>query len=299
MPQYSWDSDFSVRQRATEVAPNQIPFGLKELPAVRQLSHAEGGRNPFDGSDFLAYPYHLEEFLIPGFRSLDDAMKQYFSGIRVPTKDSYRFMRTKIAGGDKSLLIWSDDLKEGRARLPLAAISREGAEFNPEKFSPPYHAMTARYLSRRGDQAAKIFRPTPWLVEYNLIIWAEHKRDAEYILYQVLSRFNPLAEFRMFDGKIEGNIQLRFGGSTDASDKETGFDQYANVRYEVTATAEAWLPLPEKIVKTVLGRVVTLQEKLGEILVASKSQATGAAGGNQWYEPITDPEKAEQILGDT
>lgn len=294
--QYNWDSDFSIPQRSTEVAPNQIPFGLKEIPSVRQLSHAEGGRNPFDGTDFLAYPYHLEEFLVPGFRSLDDAMKQYWSGIRVPTKDSYRFMRVKISGGDKSLLIWSDDLKEGRARLPLAAVSRESHEFNPEKFSYPHHAMTARYVSRRYDQAVKVFRPTPWLVDYNLIIWAERKRDAEFILYQVLTRFNPLAEFRMYDGKLEGNVQLRFGGSTDASDKETGYDQHANVRYEVTFTAEAWLPLPEKIVKTVLGRVMTLQEKLGEILLASKSQATGAVGGNLWYEPITDPDLAEAAI---
>lgn len=288
MPLYNWDSDFSLKQNSTQAAPNLVPFGLKELPAVRQLSHAEGGRDPFDGSDFLAYPHHLEEFLVPGFRSLDDTMKQYWSGIRVPTKDSYRFMRVKIAGGDRSLLVWNDDLKEGRARLPLAAISRESHAFNPEKFSPPYHAMTARYVSRRADQAVKVFRPTPWLVEYNLTVWAERKRDVEYILYQILNRFNPLAEFRMFDGKLEGNVQLRFGGSTDASDKETGFDQHANVRYEITITAEAWLPLPEKIVKTVLGRVMSLQEKLGQILVATKSQSV-AAGGNLWYEPVTNP----------
>lgn len=291
MPTYNWDSDFSTGGYVN--SPN-IPDGLKDIPSVRQLSHAEGGRNPFDGSDFLAYPHHLEEFLQPGFRSLDEAMKQYWSGIRVPTKDSYRFMRVKISGGDKSLLIWNDDLKEGRARLPLAAISRESAEFNPEKFSPPYHAMTARYLSRRADQAAKVFRPTPWLVDYKLVIWAERKRDAEYILFQVLNRFNPLAEFRMFDGKIAGAVQLRFGGYNDASDKETGFDQHANVRYEVSCAAEAWLPLPEKIVKTVLGTVTNLKEKLGEILVASKSQATGAPGGQLWFEPISDPKKAAE-----
>ena len=92
----------------------------------------------------------------------------------------------------------------------------------------------------------------------------------------------------MFDGKIQGNVQLRFGGSTDASDKESGFDQHASVRYEITCIAEAWLPLPEKIVKTVIGRVVNLQEKLGQILVTSKSQGTGAPGGNQWYKPITE-----------
>jgi len=273
MPLYNFDSDFTVKQQKHNVPPTEIPFGLNQIPAVSQLSHAEGGRNPFDGTDLLAYPYHLEEFLIPGFRSLDDAMKQYWSGMRVPTKDNYRFMRVKVSGGDKSLLIWADDLKEGRARLPVAAISRDGHQFNPEKFSPPHHSMTARYLSTRYDQAAKVFRPTPWLVDYSLVIWAERKRDAEYILYQTLTRFNPLAEFRMFDGKLNGNVQLRFGGSTDASDKEIGFDQHAAVRYEATMVAEAWLPLPEKIVKTVLGRVGVLYERPGDILLANISGA--------------------------
>lgn len=283
MALYNFGSDFSINPQKLTTPPTQVPFGLVQIPAVTQLSHAEGGRNPFDGTDLLAYPYHLEEFLIPGFRSLDDAMKQYWSGMRVPTKDNYRFMRVKVSGGDKSLLIWADDLKEGRARLPVAAISREGHQFNPEKFSPTYHAMSARYVSTRYDQAAKVYRPTPWLVDYNLTIWAERKRDAEYILYQTLTRFNPLAEFRMFDGKLAGSIQIRFGGSTDASDKEIGFDQYAAVRYEVTMVAEAWLPLPEKIVKTVLGRVAILQERAGEILLAStSSQMAGPA----WFEPV-------------
>ena len=296
MPIYDFGADFSVKSGSTQVGPQQLPSGLGSIPAVKQLSHAEGGRTGISGDgDVPVYPYHLGEYLQPGFRSLDDSMKQYWSGIRVPTKDSYRFMRVKIAGGDKSVLIWNDDLVEGRARLPVAAISRESHEFNPEKFSPPYHAMTARYLSSRGDQVAKVYRPTPWLVDYNLTIWAEHKRDVEYIIYQVLTRFNPLAEFRMFDGKLEGNVQIRYGGSTDASDKEAGFDTHAKVRYEVTTTAEAWLPLPEKIVKTVLGRVVTLQEKAGEILVASKAQST-VAGGNLWSEPIQDVDEAEEII---
>lgn len=290
MPVYNFNNDFSVKNPA---ATQNLPFGAKEVPAVRQLSHAEGGRNPLDGSNLQEYPYHLEEFLQPGFWSLDSAMKQYWCGIRVPTKDSYRFMRVKIAGGDKSLLIWADDLKEGRAKLPLAAISRESHEFNPEKFSPTYHTMTARYLSTRGNLAAKVFRPVPFLIDYKLVIWTERKRDVEYILYQILTRFNPLAEFRMFDGKIAGCVQLRYGGCIDASDKETGFDQHANVRYEVSITAEAWLPLPEKIVPTVLGRVAVLKERMGEILLAGLG---GTVGANQWHEPVQDPDKAREIV---
>lgn len=264
-----------------------LPHGAQEIPGVRQNAHVEGGRIDLAGTEWESNHTYLEEFLQPGFRALDDAMKQYWSGIRVPTKESYRYMRVKVAGGDKSLLLWADDLKEGRVRLPLAVLDRTGHEFNPTKYSPAYHAMTARYLSTRGDLVAKVFRPVPFLVEYTLTIWAEHKRDAEYILYQVLTRFNPLAEFRMSDGKLEGNVQLRFGGSQDASDKETGYDQHANVRYEVTTTAEAWLPLPEKIVPTVLGRVTVLREKAGEILLAALG---GASGLNRWSKPVEDPD---------
>lgn len=259
MPIHTFSADILLPQTG------HLPHGAPEIPAVRQLGHSEGG-NVKIGTEFLDYPYYLEEFLQPGFRALDEAMKQYWSGIRVPTKDSYRFMRVKIAGQDRSLLVWTDELKEGRARLPLAAISREAHNFNVDKFSPAYHAMTARYVSTRGNLAAKVFRPVPFLVDYNLTIWAEHKRDAEYILYSVLTRFNPLAEFRMFDGKLEGNVQIRFSGSQDASDKESGFDQHANIRYEVTTVAEAWLPLPEKIVPTVLGRVTALKERVGNII---------------------------------
>lgn len=289
MPQYDWSADFTVRPGVIDVSPKMIQQaqGLTEIPGIRQLSHVEGGRTPIDGSEFMAYPSHVEEFLQPGFRSLDEAMKQYWSGIRVPTKDSYRFMRVKISGGDKSLLIWSDDLVEGRARMPLAAISREGAEFNPEKFSPNYLPMAYRYLSSRRDLVAKVYRPTPWLVNYKIIIWAEHKRDMEYILYQSLTRFNPLAEFKMSDGKIQGNVQLRFGGSIDASDKETGYDQHAKVRYEISCVAEAWLPLPETIVKTVLGRVTNLQESRGEIWLSTKSQSI-LSGGQAWFTPINN-----------
>jgi hypothetical protein len=286
MPIYDFNADFAVQPEEMNAPPQQVPHGLPNIPAIQQLSHAEGGRTQIQSKDGLQeYPTHLEEFLIPGFRSLDNSMKQYWSGIRVPTKDSYRFMRVKIAGGDKSLLVWNDQLVEGRARLPVAAISRESIEFNAEKFSPPYHVMRNRFLSTRGDQVAQVFRPTPWLVDYNLIIWAERKRDIEYILYQVLNRFNPLGEFRMFDGHIQGNVQLRYGGSTDASDKEAGFDTHAKVRYEVTMSAEAWLPLPERIAKTVLGQVALLKEWSGEILLASKQQTGPAA--NRWFEPVT------------
>lgn len=273
----------TIHEFSSEFIPktpqNDVPFGLKEIPGVRQSAHVEDGyRTSFDGSQPIQ-PYTVEEFVMPGFRALDEAMKTYWSGIRVPTKESFRFMRVKIAGGDKTLLVWADDLKEGRVRLPLAAISRDSHDFNEMKFSPSYHAMGVRYVNGNYSQAVKIFRPVPFKVAYSFILWAEHKRDMEHIIFQILPRFNSLAEFRMYDGKLSGNVQLQYGGMSDASDKESGSDQQASVRYEVNMTAEAWLPLPEVLTPTVLGRPTVIKEITGDILAASRSQATG------WFTP--------------
>lgn len=251
------------RATVKNVGPELAPCIDTLRPAgARQKADIEGGRVDILGSCCPTVdPDYLEEYTQPGFQALDDAMRMYWSGMRVPTKDAYRFMRVKVAGGDKSVLIWKDELSEGRARLPVAAISRNSAEFNPEKYSPPYLAMSKKHRSNRRDRVAKVFRPVPFLVEYDLSVWAEHKRDLEYIAYQVMIRFNPLAEFIMFDEHLQGSVQLRFGGWTDASDKEAPYDQQQVRRYEYKMTAEAWLPLPELNLPTVLGTNTVFRER--------------------------------------
>lgn len=260
--------------------PLDTPPQSTHLPGIQQLSDVQSGRVKGFSDSVGTNPDYVEEFVTPGFRYLDEAMKNYWSGIRVPTKDAYRFMRTKIAGGDKSVLIWNDGLQGGRVRLPVASINRLSYDFNPDKFSPPYLAMTKRYTSNRMDRVALVYRPVPYLVEYEMIIWSEFKRDIDTILYQITTRFNPLAEFTMYDQHLVGNVQLRFGGASDSSDKETGHDQKANVRYELRMTAEAWLPLPERIVPTILGHSTVLREKIGDIFLASLGNY------NKFYEPI-------------
>lgn len=212
-----------------------------------------------EGFPLGTQPDYLQEFLIPGFSALDEALKTYWAGIRVPTKDSYRLVRVKVAGGDKTVLFWADDLRDGRVRLPVISLNRETAQPNPDKFSPPYLAMRRLFSADRRYQSI-VYRPIPFLVEYELTSWSVWKRDADHILYQVMARFNPLAEFTMSDGHIRGNVQLRFGGYSDASEKEAGFDQQAKIRYEFKMTAEAWLPLPERVVPSILGMVNVAQE---------------------------------------
>jgi hypothetical protein len=242
---------------------------------IAQSSDVQSGRSSIYGETLGSQPEFIQEFLMPGFHALDEAMKTYWSGIRIPTKDAYRFMRVKVAGGDKSILIWRDQLKEGRVKFPVASISRISHEFNPQKFSTPVLAMARRYTSSRMDRVALIRRPVPFLVKYTLTVWASYKGEADHALEQILPRFNPLAEFVMCDQHLRGSVQLRFEGSADASEKEVGFDQKAKIRYEFSMTAEAWLPLPELIVPTILGHVTAIKESAtNELLSVSRGDTT-------------------------
>jgi hypothetical protein len=228
-------------------------------PGLSQSSHVEGGRTPLAWEEHRAESSDLEDFIGRGFRYLDGAMKNYWADIRIPTKDSSRFVRTKIAGMQKSLEIWTEDLKHGRVKLPVISISRTGQEFNPNKFTPPYEPVAKRYVNTARSMVALTYRPTPYIVNYILSIWTETKRDAEYILPQILTRFNSLAELTVSDEHIVGNVQMLFKGSTDNSDKEAVAEQHAKIKYEVAYAAEAWLSLPRKVMPTILGHVYTTE----------------------------------------
>lgn len=279
MPLYDFTLDSSNTPRAGAAlggprtaapagpTPSQFP------PGAAQLGDLQGGMTDLVTPAQVG-PAEVQEFLVPGLRALDEAMKLYWSGIRIPTKDSYRFMRVKIAGGNKSLMIWTDDLQNGRARLPVASLNQGKLDFNKDKYSPAYLPMAQRFLTRAGDRAVAVYRPVPVLVDYTMTIWSEFKRDAGYALHQIITRFHSLAEFRMSDGHLVGNVQLRYGGATPTGEVKTNFDQEANVKYDVSMTAEAWLPLPVKAMPTVLGHIRAIRETTGTVLAATLGQQT-------------------------
>lgn len=235
------------------------PWAIAQNSDVEDKFHVEGNEQS-ESSD-------VADFLSPGFRYLDEAMKMFWSDIRIPTKDSYRFMRTKIAGASKSLQIWRDDLQHARVKLPVMSISRTDHEFYPDKFSPPYLPLQTVPLNRSMTKIRNLYRPVPYNVTYTLVVWAEHKRDAEYAMFQIMPRFNPLAEFVAHDGRIHGTVTNHLLGVSDVSDKEAVAEQKAKVRYDVRVKSEAWLSLPEKVVPTILGtvKVDTISNSIGDI----------------------------------
>ena len=208
----------------------------------------------------------VREILPQGYRTMDRGIKNYFSGIQVPTKDGSRIMQVRITGGDKPYLIWAQDLKRGRVYLPVMAIKRSDDAHYESKFSPAYyHYMSKRYLDPSGTRIALAYRPVPSLINYTLSIWAEHKRDLEYIFYQIRTRFNPCAEFFAEDEHLRGSVFMKYNGMTVASDDEVPADQRQNKRYDITIVMEGWIPLPEKIVPSIVGRVASFKEGIAKI----------------------------------
>jgi len=252
-------------QRSAPVPSNEpnplIPQKLTQLPNV--------DKEVLTFEKINSQPEQVNEFTVRGFRVFDEAIKAWLTEMfLIPTKNGVKRADVRIAGGDKSYLIWRqkilDRLKghnsEGRITLPAVSVNRTSASFLTELFSPPHHHMALRYTDESLRRVAKIYRPVPYLLEYEITWWTEFKRDAEYMLYELMPRFNPLAEIVVEDVQLRGNLVMRPGDWKDESDIESAAKSKDFRRYSYNFSAEAWLPLPEQIVPTVLGTISVIEE---------------------------------------
>jgi hypothetical protein len=259
-------------QQNRNLGPERDPLITPVLPQQPELEE----KDELINNDInLNQPEDVRAVLVRGFYAMDAGIKAYFEDIQVPTKDDVRALTVRIAGGDKTFLQWSQDLHSGRIALPVMSINRSGWRFNVDKFSPPYINMGRRFANADGSRMVLTYRPWPALIDYSLSVWAERKRDIENIAYQIQTRFNPLAEFRIEDESgLRGYVQLRFGDVVDNSDIDIGAEELSKVRYDFSVTMEGWLPLPEKILPTTLGKAVSLHEMNGKFLEALNSNGT-------------------------
>lgn len=202
----------------------------------------------------------VHEFMHQGYKTIDRGMKNFFSGIMIPTPNGIKPMQVRLSGGDKPYLIWAQDLKYGRVSLPVLSIKRESEEFNPIKYGPAIMPVSKRFIDTVKSRVAVGYRPISSLLKYNVSMWAEHKADLEYFLYWVRVRFNPEADFYVEDEKLRMNIFTKYGGMTINIDDDVPVDQRANKRYDYSFVAEGYLPLPEKIFPSILGRVTILKD---------------------------------------
>lgn len=216
--------------------------------------------------------------LEPEFLHVDRAMLNYFSNLECPSKDGLRTMKVKvrIAGGDKSILIWERELQEGskRVQLPVISINRGGMTPNKNKQHPT--GMAASWaLINNGKEARLNFAPHAWAIEYTITIWANQKTDVEHIIRQITDRFDHAQQDRVrleTENHVgQGIIEMK--NISYNADLEGGSETQPKVRYDITFSIEAWVPRKTVSVPTILGEVISMKELNGNFLELFGSSA--------------------------
>jgi len=257
VPIYEFDGDLRQLPDVNMVSPV-----TGRINGIEQLDDVQSKKVDLLGEFTDEYSAYVREDVPVAFHALERSLKHYFSDIPVPAKDHVRYMQVRISGGKRATLLWNQDLQEGKAHLPVAAISGgQDFEFNYEKYSMPYFPMGVRYLNSSRSKVAKVFRPMPFLINYTITVLTEHKRDMGYIQSHLLRRFNPYAEFTMDDGRIQGTVQLYYKGAATTTEDEVSYDQDEVISWELRFQADAWLPLPELITPTVRGHASIWREE--------------------------------------
>lgn len=207
----------------------------------------------------------VREVYPAGFYNIDKGIKNYFSGIRIPVgrgTEEYKMLPVRIAGFDPEAMVYGDqNLNGGRLTLPFLSISRTGETYDPERYSPPIRPIH-RHMICNGRESENVYRPVPFLVDYTLEIKAEHKSEAEFALYSIISKLNPIGSFFLEEDSMGMSFEIIVHpkGSTDNSDLEVDDSTKEEVKKSVTIQVEAWLPTPTKVVPNILARPVTIRE---------------------------------------
>jgi hypothetical protein len=204
-------------------------------------------------------PEEVREVITRGFHVVDEGMKNWLSGIKVPIADNYKVASVHIVNQDRSILSWAQDFFDGRVPLPVIAVKRDSWSFDSQRYHPPFHPYIRQYTDDSKRRMRMIYKPIPFTIEYSISIWGEYKQDAEYINTNILKRSSPQGIFYVQDEIMQQIVRVVHNSSNDNSDIDIAKDR-AKVMYDMSMTAEYAIPINEKIVPTVLGRVVSIKE---------------------------------------
>lgn len=251
--------DFNPKNVDAGVQPENIPVISPQLQNQPNLNRVETKTaDPINQAT-----EDVDSFMPLLFKQMDRGVKEFFSDITVPTKDGVRKLDVRVAGGDKTILFWKQLMEEdNRIKLPVMSVNMTGWQLNPERLTPasvgPYFYRS--FADRDGSRMGLYPREYSVYISYTLSVWTERKRDMGYIGTQIVTRFNPIAEWTVEDEFMCGNMIATFEGGSDNSDIDVDANTLAKVRYDYNIKVEGWLPLSGRVVPTVMGQVQELAE---------------------------------------
>lgn len=205
-------------------------------------------------------PETIIEVANKGFYVLDEGMKNWLSGIQVPTRSGSKMASVHVVSHDKSILAWAQEFFDGRVPLPAISIQRQSWAFDSSHFTPPYKPFQTMFADISRKRMRMIYRPIPFKVEFNITIWGQFKQDIEYIDANIITRCNPLGEFEVEDERLQQYVRVKHNGSTSQSEVDIDAKTKPKVQCEISMTADFALNVNEKLVPTILGKVVSIKE---------------------------------------
>lgn len=196
-----------------------------------------------------------------GFYRLDEGMLHWLEGMRIPVGGTYKIAKAYMVSHDKSTLSWARKTLNSRVELPVVSIKRKSWNFDKNRYIPPYIPYHVSFTDKTMTRAIQHFMPIPFDVNYDVAIWGKTKSDVEYIDSQITTRCSPLGEFILTDERnMAQMVRIKYGGTTSSADTDVGAKSDVKVVYNLSLEVEYALAINEKIVPTILGNVVVLED---------------------------------------
>jgi len=215
-----------------------------------------------------------------GIRGCDEAMKDLFSnlividerGVSHPVPILWSTQERAVAAVVQENVRKDTSLVVDRVRLPLMSIYSSNFTFNQSRYT--YHKAINYFRGSDGkpgltirekydrDTIFGLARGIPIDVGYTLTIWTYFIEDMNQILEQVLLKFSPIAYIRIQGVQWETIVKL--DAIANNVDIEPGNTANRVVKFQISMTAESYIPQPITREKAVLRTRVEIVDGLSD-----------------------------------
>ena len=199
---------------------------------------------------------------IPWFAEVNMAFAQWLSDFEEPVPEKRgRKLPVLYSTPDRAVAKYFSPTVGGSPDLPMFTFTLTGAEFDQERWLPPF----IEFNRRRIDDTWYIYRkPMPWSLTYNVTLIANHQITLDNITWLIFSRFATGESWMNVNGIP---TRITFEGVSDNRDLEPG-QETRILRYDYSFRVEAWMHLPFEIADQIGSIILSINDQMdGEVLV--------------------------------
>jgi hypothetical protein len=174
---------------------------------------------------------------IPWFYGYNEAMMRWLSGITLERPEEPLQIEVMYQTPERAFADIMSNRVNAQIVLPAISFLMTGASFDWSRFTSP---PNINYITRQiGNRWQKEPKPTPWILNYNVTVWAKFQEDLDMIAYRLLSRFTPDSYLNAYGAPA----LMQFQSHSDTSDLEPA-DTDRILRHDFQFDVLGWMQLP-------------------------------------------------------